>query len=1071
MAFQRLKYLFKKIQKSGDETLKSKYEQIIEEQIESKTITLVDKIGTSSEVEERISFDSNFYDKHLVYNSNSTPVYLPHRGTLKASTGKLRIVYDGSSRPYKGALSINGCLEKGPCLINSLVTVLVRFRLGTVAYTGDITKAFHQVGICEEDQDSLRFLWKQNDIISIYKFQRLPFGLTCSPFILGAVIKYHIENHPLYQDLKQALDAFYVDDFINSDNNEEKALKTKTQLVECLSSAGMSLCKWNSNSKYLKTKFLENEMDTLPTQESILGTVWDTERDTININSERILSKLKYDNTKRELYSIISQVYDPMGLVSPGVLLAKVILHEACRLKLDWKHKIPDHLIEKWNTWKEDLKYLSQIKLDRCITLPNASYELHGFCDASTEAFAAVVYLISRTEQLTISNVVISKTRVAPFQPMSIPRLELCAAVLLVNLMTSTHEILKNINITSKHYYTDAMDVLHWIMSDSYSWPVFVSNRIKQILLNSDIKDWSYVNTKFNPADIPSRGLSFKHLVDNQFWFNGPEFLVTKIKPWDEPVKIPPISEIKYEEKDSILVMSNIPKYQGISSLIGVNYTNQYHVLMKVTQMVIKAKQLFLSKLSSNNEINKVELSMKNIQLIWIQSIQFTYYPEEINVCQLMAKGNNVSSKQPDLINNLSLYWDDKYQVLRCKTRLRESYFARDCVDPILLPEHCKFTYMLIMSIHIRLCHVGVKQTLSTLRNEFWVPKGRRMVTTVINACMTCRKVSASTFQLPPPPPLPEYRVNINRPFDTIGLDFAGPMSLKDQNKIHIALFTCTSTRALHLEILPNLSVHSFLLALRRFASRRGFPSLIVSDNAKTFKCVSKKLKKLFDDPNLKKYLDGRRMEWQFYVERAPWHGGFIERLVALVKNVLRRTVGSALLTYEEFNTAVYEAEMVINDRPLTYVYYKPDEGEPLTPNMLITGYNLTDLPPLVKGEENVITNPFIRLKYLEKVKSSFWKLWQKEYLAELTAKHMSRKVKDNIPREPQVGELVLLKNENLPRHRWSIGKVTVTDRSARDGKVRSVSVKIPKTKDQPGGEYRRSPCFLVPLEAELSYL
>ena len=128
-------------------------------------------------------------------------------------------------------------------------------------------------------------------------------------------------------------------------------------------------------------------------------------------------------------------------------------------------------------------------------------------------------------------------------------------------------------------------------------------------------------------------------------------------------------------------------------------------------------------------------------------------------------------------------------------------------------------------------------------------------------------------------------------------------------------------------------------------------------------------------------------------------------------------------------------------------------------------------MPPLVKGEEKAVTNPVIRLKYLERVKSSFWKLWQKEYLSELTVRHMSRKAKDNLPREPQVGELVLLKNESLPRHRWSIGKVTVADRSARDGKVRSVSVKIPKTKDQPGGQYRRSPCFLVPLEAELSYL
>ena len=1069
LAFERTNSSYEKLSKPAKQDSLEKYNKIMMEQVETGILEEVADLGTIAEVRQRLNDDPYYYDHFMPCHEESAIHYLPHHGVLKAVNQKLRIVYDASARPFKGAYSLNDCLETGPSLIQSLSNILIRFRLKKCAYVADIAKAFLQVVVDPCDRDSLRLLWRRGEHIVIYRFNRLPFGLSSSPFILAATLK-HLFEESQYdnEEIQAILRSFYVDDLVSSEDSEEEVLKRRDHVQGKLEEASMKICKWNSNSLVLKGFFASSEVDTLPNEESVLGMVWDTVRDVISVNNSRVVKNLSNNNTKEELYSVIAQVFDPMGLLSPFVFLAKILLHKACLAKLDWKSKLPPGLNQEWEVWKADISKINEIQYDRWISFEGATdFELHGFCDASADGFAAVVYLVSKGKNKVQSRLLTSKTRVNSGKKMTMPRLELCATVLLSRLMDTASEVVNELHISRKVYYTDSMNALHWIVSDHYSWPIFVANRIKQVRSLTDSVDWRYVNTRDNPADLPSRGCLTDGLKDSRLWKEGPRFLISGEPPYLGKMDLDSMPEgcrTEYPRVSLAAVVGQADPCLNLRKLIPLNVTNSYHKLMKITKLVYKAVALMRVK---SHPVDPEQWARDKIELDWIRTVQAENFEHEIGYCKVNE--HRTHKLKPSLVRSLSLIWDTDSRILRCSTRLKEANLGYASTNPILLPRDDEFTTMLAMAVHQRVGHVGVKQTLSAIRSEFWVPKARQMIKSLIHRCVKCRRVSAPAFDLPPAPPLPVCRVGMSRPFSNLGIDFCGPFNLKGHNKWYVAVFTCAVTRAVHFEALSSLSVDSFLLAFKRFIGRRGVPELIISDNAKTFKSVARKLKAIFDNPALQKYLIERRVKWHFYVERAPWHGGFIERVVGLFKGVFKKLVGQTVLNVEEFRTLVVASEQVVNSRPLTYLYDNINDGEPLTPAKLLHGYNLTDLPPLGKGGYNEAMTITTRAKLLERIQNRFWNMWSKDYLQELSERHFAQKAgKDNI-REPKEGEVVLLKGEHLPRNRWKLGVIKHIYRSSRDQKIRTVVVRIPEGKGHKGGEYRRSPKHVVPLEAELA--
>ena len=1115
--FHRLESGWKKLSRPSQKHLRDTYVNIMQDQIDIGVIEEVICLGTVPEIETSLSNNPRVFD-NIAASEGTFVHYLPHFPVQKSSDGSFRLVYDAKARPFKGQLCLNDCLEKGPKLINSLVGILIKFRLKRYVCKGDIAKAFLQIEIDPKDRDLLRLLWKKDDKVYIYRFARLPFGLTCSPFILAATLKYHLQNSNLSPEIqKEILDAFYVDDLVFSLDSGQELIDRRLKILKLFSQAGMLLRKWNTNHMDLRNTFLASEENT-PNTEPVLGVMWNVLKDQIYVNGERISKKAHPAFTKRGVYSTMAQVFDPLGLLSPFVFLCKLLVRDIWQTNLNWDDPLPPSLMNRWNNWKAELPLLDTVTLPRHVGIVGAEKQrLHGFCDASFMGFGAVIYLVTFEGNQVVSHLITSKTRIAPSKITSVPRLELCSALLLSNLMSSVKEVIPEVKEEDIHFHSDSANVIYWIRSGCLSQPKdktnFVANRLTKILQVANSEQWHHVGTKDNPADLASRGAPLERLRNNGFWLNGPNFILESELSPQTHVDLKKIPDGVLQESKNVtaLVAKVSIAATGLTALIPLNYTNDYGKLIRHTNIVLKAAYIWLEKtrnahnnnlkspLPHNKTIKKLQankrqppkwrqMDIKSIAMIpelglpdsdevelrWIREVQQQHFSDILHVCQ--GAGEMVSSKAKSQCKNLRIYLDADLKVLRIKTRLPYSELDGAAKNPILLPKDSELTVLIINSVHQRLLHAGVRQTLTALRGEFWFTSGRRKVASVLSRCVICRKATGQAYALPPHPALPDFRVQRDRPFNHVGIDFAGPFIVtqgEEEIKAYVLVITCTTTRAIWLEHTQGLSAYEFLLALKRFVGRRGYPNTIVSDNAKAFKCCHRKLIAIYKNQEVQKYLIKNRINWKvnwnFYCERAPWQGGFIETMVNQFKSISKKIFGSAKMSYLEFATAVVEAEGIINSRPLTYDYSSPDDDGHLSPSKIIYGYDLSEIPPMKSGEQQQIpevsgTSTLQRYWFLESVKTSMWNRWSKEYLTSLAERHCNDAQKKGVQAVPEVGEVVLLRNEKTPRRKWRLARVLEAKVNPRDGKVRTCVIQTHNEEGKPT-ILNRSPNFLIPLE------
>ncbi|GFW68730.1 integrase catalytic domain-containing protein [Trichonephila clavipes] len=333
----------------------------------------------------------------------------------------------------------------------------------------------------------------------------------------------------------------------------------------------------------------------------------------------------------------------------------------------------------------------------------------------------------------------------------------------------------------------------------------------------------------------------------------------------------------------------------------------------------IKIPRFYLGNI--DQEISKDEI--QNAEYFWLKCVQSEFYSAEI-----LALKQNEQLRSSSEIKSLVPYLDEN-NLLRLTGRLLEADLCFGEKHPVILPRRCKFTELLVIREHERIGHCGVSATLTQLRKKYWIPKGRQLVKTMIRICLVCKKYSAKPAnQLSGQ--LPRDRITQSPPFQVVGIDFTGAILVKDNQgtrKSYVSLFTCAVTRAVHLELVSDMSTKCFLLALRRFLARRGNCKVIYSDNARTFKAAERELTyfaNILKDSEFQSFVADKGILWKFIVERAPWWGGFYERLVKTIKDPLRKILGRALLTFEELSTILSEVEVIVNHRPLTYVENDP---------------------------------------------------------------------------------------------------------------------------------------------------
>ena len=422
--------------------------------------------------------------------------------------------------------------------------------------------------------------------------------------------------------------------------------------------------------------------------------------------------------------------------------------------------------------------------------------------------------------------------------------------------MKTVHDAISSqVQIDGIHFWLDSKTALFWILNQG-EWKQFVRHRVNEILSNSNKSDWGHCAAQENPVDIGSRGVSPILLKYSALWWKGPRWLTRGEEYWPESVVLSDTEEVRSEAKK--IVTANTVVFED-SPLIDIERYSSLHRLRRVMAWIQRFRTNMIAKIR-NEELNlSPDLSVQEISQAEIL---------------LIVEAQKVFEKKwnPCKIQETAWYFEED-NLLKCKDRMEHSELEISACTPVLLLRNYHFTKLIVENVHRRVEHNGVGSTLTELRTRFWIIKGRQYVKKVIGKCIVCKRQEGKPNQAPLTAALPEFHVNEAPPFSNCGLDFAGPPYYKGKQgimqKSYLALFTCCLTRAVHLELVEDLSAPTFIRRLRRFTARRGAPTLFISDNAKTFKATDKFFYRISQDRLVNEFTDTHLIEWCFNLDRS----------------------------------------------------------------------------------------------------------------------------------------------------------------------------------------------------------
>ncbi|XP_070554690.1 uncharacterized protein [Ptychodera flava] len=571
----------------------------------------------------------NFIEK-VENDDQSRGHYIPHHPVEKtSSTTPVRIVYNCSAK-YRDQPSLNDCLEPGPPITNDMVEILLRFRVNQIAISSDIEKAFLNVSLADEDREYTKFFWLEDpddpeSNFVVHRFKVVLFGSTSSPFMLNAVIKTHLENQTceIADDLKRNI---YVDNLLSGSNTTTEAEDYYRKSSDVMSDAGFNLRSWATNDSTLHRTFKSNNGADCAKQVNVLGLRWDTQQDTLHYphNEENNPNDGNGLTTKREIVRYTSRLYDPLGYLSPVHVQAKSFIQQLWKSKLSWDEPLPDHLETKWQKIQQEFEAIKKTVVNRRYFAESGketdTYELHAFADASKiTAYGAAIYL-RKGDQTAL---VMAKTRVNPTQEITLPRLELMAAVIATRLSKLVERALTNVTISRSILWSDSQIAIHWLRSGK-KLPVFVENRVREIL-DGKFNEIKYCPTAENPADLLTRGISADDLKQSELWWKGPQWLSTgkwpKCELFDSTSTLLETTESETEPEKPNRTSSE-ETFIDVGHIVDIERFHSLPKLLRVTAYVNR----FVSNLKSNREtrntgpITAEELS--TAEIMWIHQLK-----------------------------------------------------------------------------------------------------------------------------------------------------------------------------------------------------------------------------------------------------------------------------------------------------------------------------------------------------------------------------------------------------------------------------------------------------------------
>ncbi|CAR98655.1 Protein CBG26128 [Caenorhabditis briggsae] len=823
--------------------------------------------------------------------------YLGHHPVFKqdSKSTKIRIVFDGSAKSSKSAHSLNDVLHTGQRLLPDTAALFLRIRQFIILLSADIEKAFLQLSLHLEDRDATRFLW-----INPATNKVICYRYRRVPF--GLKSSPFLLNKSVKTRLESSnnpmaqkmINSFYVDNAFIGVNTFEEAKEVCEFARTLFKTAQMNLCQWFSNNAQFN-KYIADSQNTPP-----------------EARLQKVLAPTGL-LTKRAVLRFIASCYDPIGILTPVTLYGKLFFQKLAHKEMQWddsltpdQHKAVQKILQQFEAppWHVPRRFFQGL-----LQFPT-TVELHVFTDASTIAYGTVAYLRGLDNQQVDTQFLMSKSRVVPLKTnYTIPALEMLAILTGVRL---ANYCLSNLQLTFGAYiWSDSLCSVDSLSSSHVANSRFARNRMKAIQEEGAAFIYTHVKGKINPADYLTRGLSFTEVEQSELWLKGPSFLRSTA-----PLPIRCNSTSIMEIPTTSLVIHEDP-------IIDTHRFSSFHRLLR-TMMVIF---LFVGR-------GKMPLQQRVYR-----SLQF-----------LLHLAQSINPPQDDTIKALRLRRSDKNNLW--------IFTGRAELRPLVYLPHGHIAQLLVMDIHIRHFHSSPLYTLSQLREQFWIPRGRSFVQKTIKNCTPCRKMEPRPYHQPAFAEFPRSRLEPSKPFTTTGVDYGGPLQVSINGvtqKIWIVLFTCLYSRFTATEIVLDMKSTSFLTALRRFVSIHDKPTTIICDNASQFTIVSSIRNILQNELQQSPSICSTSLpEFHFIPAHSPWAGGVYERMMSLIKKTLVRAgTTKRLLSLEDFRTTLAECTTIINYRPLSYVS-SDDDISPIRPVDYVFPHRHRSHPPILSLDSHL---------------------------------------------------------------------------------------------------------------------
>ncbi|XP_055622906.1 uncharacterized protein LOC129766405 [Toxorhynchites rutilus septentrionalis] len=673
---------------------------------------------------------------------------------------------------------------------------------------------YRQVLVHPDDTPLQRILcrFSTDTPVQTYELLTVTYGLTPSSFLATrALQQLAADEGDAYSLAGLALRKnFYIDDFIGGASSTDEAIRLREELSDLMQKGGLELRKWTSN----RFKFLQGlDEDHIGTQSTLsftpnettkaLGIGWEPENDFLRFDST-----VQPRDAKRTILSDIAKLFDPLGLIAPVVVRAKILMQELWLLSCDWDDPVPDTVRRKWESFSSELPLISSYRVERCAFLPDSRVELHTFADASQDAYGAFQ---GRTAPTPIHRT-------------------LSAAVLAAHLYHRIKQAI-DVSISAAYFWSDSSVTLQWLQSPPNVWKTFVANRVSEVQHYTHGCRWNHISGVENPADLVSLGLSVEDFICSDLWKRGPAWLSSSSDHW--PISKP--SEVAGEvlEIKQLVAIVQTPSTCNFLFLRWSSYRRLLNCtaicLRFINNARIKARTQSIPTTEPVSQILTGEYltQAKTLLLRLAQRDAFREEMKDLKAGKLLPKRSHIRQMNPFI---------DPEGVMRVGGRLNLSQLPYQSKHPALLPSNHPFPKLIAEHYHLKLLHGGGRLLLSIIREEFWPLHGRQLVRSTTRNCFRCVRQNPQPYQQQIGQ-LPASRVTPSRSFSVTGVDYAGPLYMKPVHKkaapakAYLCLFVCFVTKAVHLELVGDLSTKGFLAALRRFISHHGTPTHLHSDN------------------------------------------------------------------------------------------------------------------------------------------------------------------------------------------------------------------------------------------------